>query len=82
MIGLHIHKHEVDVDEISLQTQGSNKAERTVHPLRRAAEDAVHHEHRTHSEGYVKHSLNEEREVAVTHLLKIEARAECHQECQ
>ena len=33
---------EVDVDEISLQTQGSNKAERTVHPLRHAAEDAVH----------------------------------------
>lgn len=68
---LYVYEHEVDVYEVSLQTKHSDKTERAVHPLGRAAEDAVHHQYGAHRERYVEHSLNEEWEVSVAHLLKI-----------
>ena len=66
--------------EISFEAQHTYHAERAVHPLGCAAEDAVHHEHAAHRERYVQHTLHEEREESVAHLLEVEARAERHEE--
>ncbi len=76
---LDVGEHEVDVDEICLQAQGADKLERTVHPLRGAAEDAVDQQDACHGERYVEHSLQKQGEVPVLHLFQEDAGQQGHQ---
>ena len=67
---LDIVEYEVDVDEVSFQTQSAHKHECLVYPFRSAAEDAVEQQNTGYCERDIEHSFQEEREMTMLHLLQ------------
>ena len=80
MLSLDVVEHEVDVYQVTFQTQRSHEHKAAVEPLRRAAEDTVQEQDAGDGERDVEHTLQEEREMAVLHLFQEDARQERHQE--
>ena len=76
---LDIVEYEVDVDEVSFQTQSAHKHECLVYPFRSAAEDAVEQQNAGYCERDIEHSFQEEREMTMLHLLQENAGEKRHQ---
>ena len=76
---LDIVEHEVDVDEVGLQTQSAHKHECLVYPFRSAAEDAVEQQNAGYCKRDIEHSFQEERELTMFHLLQENAGEKRHQ---